>query len=281
MKTHIRLMAQLLLCCSGWFLIVPLPCADATEELQFHLPSTSGEVVTVDASKITSGAVIAFLGNECPLAKLYSTRLNKLSNKFDAKGISFFGVNSNQQDSLDELKAFKHSLNIRFALLKDYDNRVADQFGATRTPEVFLLNTDAEIVYRGAIDNQYSPGITRASASKHYLLDAIEGLLEHQPIAVPETPPEGCLIGRVKKPVEEPTVTYCQEVSRIFQNNCLECHRKSQIGPFSLEEYDEAKGWAEMIVEVVENGRMPPWHATDEHQPFTNARHLSERTNAI
>ncbi|MEM9411221.1 MAG: alkyl hydroperoxide reductase, partial [Planctomycetota bacterium] len=93
---------------------------------------------------------------------------------------------------------------------------------------------------------------------------------------LPSNEPVGCLIGRSKNPITNPTVTYCNQISRLIQNHCLECHRRGEIGPFSMDEYDEVKGWAEMIVEVVENRRMPPWHATDEHSEFSNARILSD-----
>ena len=243
-------------------------------DYDFELLSTTGETVRFECSAISTGVVICFVGNECPLARLYAGRLSEMAAKFGPRGIRFFGINSNQQDSMEELKAFGTNLNVKFPLLKDYDNEVADRFEAKRTPEVFLLNESGKVVYRGAIDDQYQPGVVRDQAKHHFLTDAITQLLNGKPVQKSATKPEGCLIGRVKHPTDNPTVTYTNQISRIFQNHCLECHRSKQIGPFSLEDYDEAKGWAEMIVEVVENGRMPPWHATSEHLEFTNARRL-------
>ena len=251
------------------------------EETEFQLPATTGDVVSCNAASIENGAVVCFLGNECPLAKLYSARLSAMQSEFNSQGIDFYGINSNQQDSMAELKAFKANLNVSFPLLKDYDNKVADQYAAKRTPEVFLLGANGKVIYQGAIDDQYSPGVVRDCAKSHYLRDAIQQLLGKKPVSKPETEPEGCLIGRVKTPIKNPTVTYCNQVSKLFQSNCVECHRPGQIGPFALQDYDEAKGWAEMIVEVVNNGRMPPWHATDEHLEFRNARKLSTADKKI
>src|SRR5262249_8263027 len=70
-------------------------------------------------------------------------------------------------------------------------------------------------------------------------------------------------------------VTYGNEISRLLQTHCVECHRPGEIAPFSLTSYDDAAGWAEMMVEVTQNGQMPPWHAAPEHGHFRNARGLS------
>ena len=56
-------------------------------------------------------------------------------------------------------------------------------------------------------------------------------------------------------------VTYAKQVSRLVQTNCESCHRPGQIAPFSLTNYRQVKAWSKMIKEVVQNKRMPPWHA--------------------
>ncbi len=71
-------------------------------------------------------------------------------------------------------------------------------------------------------------------------------------------------------------MTYTGRVVRIFQAHCLDCHRSGEIGPFSMEDYDEIAGWAEMIREVVEQERMPPWFASAAHGSFSNDTRLTE-----
>ena len=85
----------------------------------------------------------------------------------------------------------------------------------------------------------------------------------------PQTTAVGCLIGRDLKPVVNSEVTYSNQVARVLNANCVFCHRPGQIAPFSLTNYEEAAGWADMIDEVVQSARMPPWHA-DPH--FGNFR---------
>jgi mono/diheme cytochrome c family protein len=85
----------------------------------------------------------------------------------------------------------------------------------------------------------------------------------------------GCLIGRVLEPAKDSDVTYSKQIARIFQDHCVECHRPGQIGPFALQSYDEAAGWAEMIEEVVRDQRMPPWHPDPKVGHFANDISLS------
>ncbi len=243
--------------------------------LDFKLPAADGQLVHLSAESIETCMVVCFLGTECPLVKLYGTRLSEMADRYQQQGVRFIGVNSNQHDSMDDVRKFQQISKIRFPLVKDYDNRVADQLAAKRTPEVFVVDRQLRIRYRGRIDDQYAPGISRSHVQTSFLQAALEEVLSGQRVSIPITDAVGCLIGRTKKPSATATVTYANQISRLFQKHCVECHRAGEIGPFDLQQYEEARGWAEMIVEVVENGRMPPWHATDEHSRFRNARFLT------
>ncbi len=77
-------------------------------------------------------------------------------------------------------------------------------------------------------------------------------------------------------PAPRPAATYSNEVVRILQRRCQQCHRPGQIGPFSLLTYDDAAAWGETIREVVESRRMPPWHADRSVGKFSNDRTLSD-----
>src|SRR5262249_23926771 len=154
-------------------------------------------------------------------------------------------------------------------LLRDMGNDVADRFGAKRTPEAFILDQDRVIRYRGRIDDQYDVGIQRQTAAHHDLIDALEELLAGKPVGRPVTAAVGCLIGRRPTPARG-DITYTKHVAAILQARCQECHRAGQIAPFPLTTYKDAAGWAAMIREVVEQGRMPPWNANPQHGRFAN-----------
>ncbi len=80
--------------------------------------------------------VVAFLGVECPLSKLYGPRLAELATEYQSKGVAFLGVDSNRQDSVTEMAQYAKEHNIAFPLVKDLNNVVADQVGATRSASV-------------------------------------------------------------------------------------------------------------------------------------------------
>ncbi len=236
-------------------------------------PDGSQHDVTPGQSELT---VVCFLGTECPLARLYAGRLSALSEQFADRDVRFIGVNSNQQDSADDVASYAENYGLRFPIVKDPGNVVADAYDALRTPTVFVLDRALNVRYQGRIDDQFLPGIARPAVEREDLRLAIEELLDRQPVRVPHTEAVGCLIGRIKQPVTDSGVTYSNQVARVLQRNCVECHREGQIGPFALTDYDEVVGWADMMLEVIEDGRMPPWHATADHAEIANARFMSE-----
>jgi peroxiredoxin len=242
----------------------------------FSLPDPYGREWRLADFERHEIVVVVFLGTECPLVKLYAPTLARLASDYADRSVGFIGVDSNQQDSLSELQHFGRSHALSFPLLKDPGNGVADQFGARRTPEVFVLDRDRKLRYRGRIDDQYTYGIQRPKAAQEYLVAALDQLLAGEAVARPETEPVGCHIGRLLKPQAGGDVTYARHISRILQDHCVACHRPGQIAPFALTDYDDVVGWAEMISEVVQEGRMPPWHADAPAGQFKNDRRLSE-----
>ncbi len=225
--------------------------------------------------------VVAFLGTGCPLAKLYGPRLQSLAEEYADRNVALIGINANRQDSLTEIAAYARRHGARFPLLKDAGNHVTDLFGATRTPEVFVLDAERAIRYHGRIDDQYGVGYGRDKPERQDLRAAIDDLLAGRPVEVPETIAVGCLIGRARKPTGESTVTYSNQIARLLDKHCVECHREGEIAPFELTSYAEVAGWADMIEEVVRQQRMPPWHANPEHGQFANARGMSEAEKAL
>jgi mono/diheme cytochrome c family protein len=209
--------------------------------------------------------VVVFLGTECPMAKLYAGRLNELAERYPQ--ITFRAVNCSQQDSHADV--FEFGKRLRFPFEKD-DGRLARRLGATRSPEAFLL-FEHRVVYRGRIDDQYSPGTNRAEPTRRDLEEAIKDVLAGRAVAVPETKPTGC---RLSLPAEQRGKVTFEQVAPILHRRCAECHRPGQVAPFSLLTYHDTVGWGPMIREVVENGRMPPWGADPRYGEFANDRSL-------
>ncbi|HEY4308753.1 MAG TPA: redoxin domain-containing protein [Pirellulales bacterium] len=250
----------------------------------FTLQDFRGQEHSLAELKDKQAVVVVFLGTECPLARLYGPRLQQLATDFAPRGVAFLGIDANRQDSITELDAYARVHGVTFPLLKDVGNAVADKFGATRTPEVFVLDPQGIVRYHGRIDGQYSfgagVGYAQPKSDRNDLAEALNELLAGKPISVATTDVKGCLIGRVRQPQGKSDVTYSQQIARIFQNRCQECHREGQIAPFAMTSYDEVAGWGEMIAETVREQRMPPWHANPAHGVFANDARLSDEEKA-
>ena len=158
----------------------PLPSTRAAEPANepienFTLQDPQGGQHSL-ADYSDKSVVVAFLGVECPLAKLYGPRLADLAESFP--GVAFLGINSNTQDSITELAAYARVHKLNFPLLKDPGNRVADLFGAERTPEVFVLDAARRVRYRGRIDDQYDVGQARDKPTINDLIGSIKIMLD-------------------------------------------------------------------------------------------------------
>ncbi|MFO0945766.1 MAG: redoxin domain-containing protein [Planctomycetota bacterium] len=228
--------------------------------------------------------VVVFLGTDCPLAKLYAERLSDLAKDYQKKGVGFVGIDANVQDSAEDVVAFTKEHGIKFPVLLDPTGGVADQFLAKRNPEAFVLDTDRVVQYRGRIDDQY--GLTergcfqRTKETRKDLAIALDEVSGKKPVSEPVTEAPGCIIGRKREAKTDGAVTYSKQISRILQSRCVQCHRPGDIGPFALESYDDVIGWGEMIQEVVDDQRMPPWHADPSHGEFTNDARMTDEEKA-
>jgi peroxiredoxin len=255
----------------------PAPKGPApTGEISFSLKDVAGREVALADFKDKKAVVLIFTGTECPVNNYYMLRLKQLDEKYAAKGVQFLAVNSNPQDTVETIAKHAKQNGVVFPVLKDTDQRVADLLQAKRTPEVVLLNSHRTICYRGRIDDQFGVGYRRSKPSRHDLVEALDEVLAGKPVSVPRTEVAGCLIGRSKQTTAAPKITYTNQIARLMQKNCQECHRPGEIGPFSLLTYRQAKGWADMIQETVRDGRMPPWYADPHYGKFANDRRISK-----
>ena len=251
------------------------------DDLSFTLRSPEGREWSLKDFEENELVDVAFLGTECPLAKLYGKRLAKLHAEYAEKGVAFVGIDSNRQDSMTEIAAYVRRHEIPFTVLRDDDHVVADTFHAARTPQVFLLDKDRKVRYEGRVDDQYGVGVSRDKPTRNELREAIDSLLAGEKIAIAKTEPAGCIIGRAKKTPPRGDVTYTSHIADIFNRRCLECHRDGEIAPFPLASYDDALGWEDMIVEVIQEKRMPPWFANPEHGSFANDARLTDKEKSL
>jgi peroxiredoxin len=275
MKRTLLLLAGLILAAQTvWAAEAKTPVGHKVEN--FTLEDYRGTKHSLSDYAKSKAAVVVFLGTECPLAKLYGPRLAELADKYAEQGVTFLAIDANRQDSMTEIAAYARDAGIDFPVLKDTGNAVADQMQAVRTPEAFVLDQDRVVRYWGRIDDKSGVGYVRDTTDQHFLAEALDQLLAGKEIATPSTESVGCYIGRVREPVEDADVTYSNQIARILQDRCVECHREGEIAPFALSEYSEVAGWADTLAEVVRDQRMPPWHAKEGVGHFRNDRSMPE-----
>ena len=152
------------------------------------------------------------------------------------------------------------------------------------TPEAFLLDRDRVVRDWGRIDDQYGfktgAGYVKPKLNERFLANALEEVLAGKPVTKPVVKADGCLIGRVKHQPHG-DVTYSNQIARILNSRCVSCHRAGEVAPFAMTSYDEVQGWAEMIGEVVSEGRMPPWFADPQFGHFANEARLTDDEKSL
>jgi peroxiredoxin len=159
----------------------------------FKLKSVDGkEYKLSDALSKSNYVVVMFWSVQCPFVQAYTDRIITLANEYTNKEIAFWAINANSTESMVEVKAHAEEKGYPFPMLKDVNNVVADMLGATRTPEVFLINKDREIVYHGRIDDNREE--TKVTSSD--LRNALDEVLAGKDVIVKNTKSFGCSIKR-------------------------------------------------------------------------------------
>ena len=172
---------------------VPAPPAIGTVIDDFKLADASGKEHSLKSLMGAKGTVILFVATKCPVSNNYNERMEKLAQDYKAKGINVIGINSNNTESAAEIKSHAAERGLTFPILKDEANKIADRWGATRTPEAYVLDANMKLVYHGRIDNsQKIEGIT-----SNDLRDALDELAAGKAITKTGGAAFGCTIKRV------------------------------------------------------------------------------------
>lgn len=216
-----------------------------------------GRAVELKAPRNGATALV-FYSPECPISNAYSPTLKRLAADFPAGLVRLVGVCVDPDLSDLDVRTHAKDFGLAFPIVRDRSGLLAAKLGATITPEAFVIDDQGRIRYHGRIDDQFAArGKANANPGAHELSDALTAVLAGRDVAVKQCAAVGCPIP--DPPKKETAPSYTKEVSRILQKNCQECHRKGQVGPFALENYEQARKRAEDIASVVEGRTMPPW----------------------
>ena len=165
----------------------------------FKLMNVDGKWVSLADYKDAKGFIIVFTCNHCPYAKAYEDRIIALDRKYASSGYPVIAINPNDpvaypEDSFENMQKRARDKGFTFPYLFDEEQTVYPQFGAVRTPHVFVLQKadgGMKVEYIGAIDDNYED----ASLVTHkYVEDAVEALLAGKKPEVTTTKAIGCSI---------------------------------------------------------------------------------------
>lgn len=165
----------------------------------FKLKNVDETWVSLSDYDDEKGAIVIFTCNHCPYAKAYEERIMKLDQKYAAKGFPVIAINPNdpsvyEEDSFENMQKSSKEKGYSFPYLFDEEQTVYPEFGATRTPHIFVLSNGKKgwkVEYIGAIDNNYQD---ESAADEKYVEDAVMALLNDEKPAVTETKAIGCSI---------------------------------------------------------------------------------------
>ena len=233
---------------------------------------------TIKPAPPADGAsVVIFYSSECPISNAYSPTFNQLFEAFPAPRVRWFGICVDPDLSEADVAAHARDFELKLEVVLDRRGAVARKLGAAMTPEAFVIDGRGKIRYHGRVDDQFAARGVRnaAGATENDLKDALSAVLAGKPVKTEYVKPVGCPI---PEPALDETPTYSKDVAVLIQNNCQECHRRGQVGPFALETYEQARKRAVDLAAVVEDRLMPPWKAVPNVGPrFQHNRSLSER----
>ena len=167
------------------------------EVRDFELMNIDGEMVSLTDKENVKGYIIAFTCNTCPVAKAYENRIISLNDKFSPRGYPVIAIQPNDVrtssgDSYSAMQQRAYSKRYKFPYLYDEDQSVAKAFGATHTPQIFIIQLKDNrytVAYLGALDNNQA---YEFAASQKYVENAVFELLGGKPVSLPSARTVGC-----------------------------------------------------------------------------------------
>lgn len=170
----------------------PIPMADS------KMKSTDKKEVSLQSKRTDKGLLVMFSCNTCPYVIKSQARTKEAMDYAAKNDIGMVIVNSNaaqreEADSYNAMVKYAKSQGYKVPYIVDDNAKLADAFGATRTPEVFLFDGSGKLVYKGAMEDNPS---TPAESKSLYLKAAIDNMLSKKPIDPATTKSIGCTIKR-------------------------------------------------------------------------------------
>jgi peroxiredoxin len=165
----------------------------------FSLKNVDGKMVSLKNMKNAKGYIVVFTCNHCPYAQAYEDRIVALNNKYKALGYPVVAINPNnpekqKEDSFANMQQRAKDKKFAFPYLLDEGQKIFPQYGATKTPHVYILQKTSKgnvVKYIGAIDDNYEDA---KAVKQKYVENAVDALIKGKEVTVKETKAIGCSI---------------------------------------------------------------------------------------
>ncbi len=163
-----------------------------------NMKSTEGKQVSLNSAKTDNGLIVMFSCNTCPYVIKSQPRTKEVMEYAKAHEIGMVIINSNEAqrgeaDSYEAMVKYAKKQGYTVPYVVDEKSKMADAFGASHTPEVFLFDANGKLIYKGAMeDNPGSP----ADSKEMYLKKAMDNMLAELPVDPNTTKSIGCSIKR-------------------------------------------------------------------------------------
>ena len=177
----------------------PLAIGSSVPNPEAKMKDISGKEVSFKDAMKKNGLLVMFSCNTCPVVGKYQSRTLETGKFALDNEIGVIVLNSNEGtrgdgDSFEDMKQYAKEQGYSFSYVLDKNSVMADAFGATRTPELFLFDKNRKLVYHGAIDD--NPNGPEKVSRQHAKL-AMQEMLDGKPISTTTTRFTGCSIKRI------------------------------------------------------------------------------------
>jgi peroxiredoxin len=161
-----------------------------------QLPGVDGQPHSLSDLADKEVVVLVFTCNDCPVAVAYEERIKAFTKKYIDRSVAVVAlcVNRNADNELSEMKARAEQQGFNFLYLRDDSQKIGHAYGATVTPEFFVLDKKRKVVYMGSMDDKVK------QPKVNYLEPAVEAALRGEKPAMVETVGFGCAIKYAKRP---------------------------------------------------------------------------------
>lgn len=160
----------------------------------FQLLDQQGKAHELHSLSDKKAVVVMIQGNGCPIVRQALPVLTEIRARYLSQGVEFLLLNSNLQDTREQVATEADEFKIDFPILLDRSQAIGEALGVVRTSEVFLIDPHGwQLKYRGPMDDRLSYERQRP-ANNHYLTDALDAVLAGKPVKTPHADGVGCLV---------------------------------------------------------------------------------------